>query len=108
MDSIGSISSPLNDPSNAVVNAVSSTALPTQLRSSEAQAAQTVADAQAAAQEDTVQLSAQARAQQLYELGRSDGDIARTLNTTTQTVDGYLGLTLRKELEHTLHPPLEA
>lgn len=106
MDSIGPISSVINEPSTQTVSAVSPAAS-LQTRTAEAQAAQTVADAEAA-QEDTVHLSAQAHAQQLYERGSSESEIARTLNTTTQIVDGYLGLTLKKELEHTLHPPLLA
>jgi|GEM_PF-7083669 hypothetical protein len=106
MDSIGPISSVNGELQTSAVNAVSPTAQ-LQTRTAEAQAAQTAADAQAA-QEDTVHLSAQAQAQRLYERGSTEDEIAHTLNTTAQMVDGYLGLTFKKELARTLHPPLKA
>jgi hypothetical protein len=106
MDSVSSIFGVNGELQTSAVNAVSPIAQ-LQTRTAEAQAAQTAADAQAA-QEDTVHLSAQAQAQQLYERGSTENEIARTLNTTTQIVDGYLGLTFKKELARTLHPPLKA
>lgn len=106
MDPLGPISSAINDSRTLTVNAVTPAA-PAQTRTAEAQAAQTAADAQAA-QEDTVHLSAQAQAQRLYEQGSSEDDIAHVLRTSTQIVDGYLGLTLKKEIQRTLHPPLQA
>lgn len=60
------------------------------------------------AQDDTVEISADFQAVRLYEQGQSEAAIAHALNTTTRTVDGYLGLTLEKELQQTLQPPAKS
>ncbi len=60
------------------------------------------------AQNDTLELSADFEAVRLYEQGQSEAAIAHALGTTTQVVDGYLGLTLEKELQQALQQPAKS